>query len=146
MALSILVQVVAILALVVVVRDLRPNPKTDPAGWENIGVLVEFTSIASSVVLFIVAAFAGFYALDSALSAVDRATEFIGIFKLFGIGVGLVDGELVSFGLWKGTWGMFGAMAAVASLDLLLVFLVLRYLDTGGAERQSETDRRRPTV
>ena len=128
--LSILLQVVALLALVTVIRDQRPDPRTDPASWESMGIFVEFTSIASLAILFIVVACAGLYALDSSLSAVDRAVDCSVIIKLFSIGVALVVIELIYFGLQKGIWGMFGEMAAIAFLDLALVFFVFRYLDT----------------
>jgi hypothetical protein len=146
-ALSILLQVVALLALVTVVRDRRPDPRIDPIGWANMGVFVEFTSIAPLAILFMVVAMAGLHALDPAMSAADRAIECKVITGLFGVGVTLVDIELIYYGLWKGIWEMFGAMAAIAFVDLALVFLVFRYMDSvelnDGPRRAAPTRRSR---
>lgn len=129
-ALSILIQAVALLALATIVRDERPNPGVNPDAWENMGLFVEFTSIAPLAVLFTVVAIAGLHAIDGSLSASARAVECTVIFKLFTIAVAVLGAELVYYGLWKGIWELFGTMALVAALDLALVFLVFRYLDS----------------
>lgn len=111
------------------------------------GVFVEFTSIAPLAILFMVVAMAGLHALDPAMSAADRAIECKVITGLFGVGVTLVDIELIYYGLWKGIWEMFGAMAAIAFVDLALVFLVFRYMDSvepnDGPRRAAPTRRSR---
>lgn len=132
--LSIFLQLIALLALVTVVRDQRPDPRTDPIGWRDMGILVEFTSIASAAVLFVVVAVAGLSTIHPAVSAVQRARECKAMVGWFGIGAMLVDFELICFGLWKGIWEMFGPMAGIALVDWTLVVLVLRYLDADEAK------------
>lgn len=132
-ALWILIQAVALLALATVVRDHRPAPGRDPAAWERMGMFVEFTSIAPLAVLFTVVAVAGLHALDPDEDPARRAAECKTILKLFTAGVVLVQVELLTYGLWKGIWEMFGLMSAVAAADLVLVFVVVRYLDSGAA-------------
>ena len=129
-ALSVVIQATALLALVTVVRDLRPHPAVDAARWEEMGLFVEFTSIASLAILFTLVAVSGLHALDDSIGASARAAECAVIFKLFAIAVAAVCAELVSYGLWKGIWQFFGTMALLAFLDLALVFLVFRYLDS----------------
>lgn len=128
-----LIQLFALLALVTVVRDHRPDPRVDAATWEHMGMFVEFTAIVPLAMLIVVVASAGLHALDSSITAVDRSSECSVILRLFGVATALVILELVSFGLWKGIWEMFGLMAAIAVLDLALVFLVFRYLDSDKA-------------
>lgn len=125
---AMLLQAFALLALIIVVRDRRPPPKVDSAEWERMGIFVEFTSIFPMAAVFAVFAIVSFYILDPAVSGAARATQCVLLLKLFAIAIALVDAQLVYYGLWKGIWEMFGAMAAIASLDLFLVFIVLRYL------------------
>jgi hypothetical protein len=136
--LSVFLQLVALLALVTVVRDKRPDPRTDPIGWNDMGAFVEFTSIASAAALFVVVAVAGLSTIHPAVSGVERARDCRAIVALFGIGVIVADVELICFGLWKGIWEMFGPMAGVVLVDWTLVFLVLRYLDTAGVEHSNK--------
>lgn len=135
-ALLVLIQTLALVALITVVRDYRPDPRTDPAQWQQMGLFAEFTSIAPLAVVFIVVATAGLHALDSDMSEAARANECRIILNAFALAVVVVLAQLVSYGLWKGIWEMFGMMAGIAGADLALVFLVFRYLDVEGVTEQ----------
>jgi hypothetical protein len=126
-----LLQVFAMLALATVVRDYRPTASEDVAIWERMGIFVEFTSIAPIAVLFTIVAAAGLWALDPDISAATRSRECRSILKWFAISVALIGAQLFAYGVWQSLWEMSGLLAGVAGLDLALVFLVLRYLESG---------------
>jgi hypothetical protein len=127
-ALAVLLQTVALLAVLTVVRDERPNPTADPAGWEHMGAFVLFTSIAPLAALFTAMVVVGLHAF-SATNPVERSRDCALMARSLGIGAAITDTELLWYGAWKGIWEMFGPMAVIAPLDFALTFLVLRYSD-----------------
>jgi hypothetical protein len=116
---AILLQILAALALFVIVRDQRPNPSVDREAWEQMGLVAEFFSIASPAMLFTAVACAAFHAFDPSLGAAQRSAECALILKLFAVGVVLVEFELLYFGYSRGFWEFFGGMAAVTFLDFV---------------------------
>lgn len=121
-------QAAALLSLVPIVRDYRPNPAVDPAQWAEMGAFVEFTAIAPIAILFSVTFCECQYVFQADTSE-QRAREVNMILLTLAVGTLLCGAELVSYGIWKGLWSFFGLLASSVVVDLGLTFAVLRWSD-----------------
>lgn len=134
--LTALLQVVALAALAIVMRDQRPDPATDRLAWERMGMLAEFVAMAPAAALFTFVAVAGMFAILCEPAA-QRERWSVRMLVCLAAGVALTDAGALYYGWQTEIWDMFGSVAAIASADLVLSYLVLRCLDVPPAHRRS---------